>query len=174
MKKFLFLDFDGVLNTEKNIQSLREQGYFLSDKYGFHFDPTAVVNLATIIESTKAEIIISSSWKMDGLDKMMEMWHERALPGKVIDITPSDIFDGADIDFSNPDDFVGRGREICRWLQVNGSSKDRYVILDDLDDMLQSQKPFFIQINPQTGITESDVQKAIQILTEQENYGNPK
>lgn len=165
MRKYIFLDFDGVLNTENNLKALREQGYPLSDKYGPYFDPTSVANLATTIEQTKAEIVISSTWKIDGLDIMKKMWIERSLPGKVIDITPSDIFGMKEIDFSNPDDFVGRGREIQQWIGQNGSTKDRYMILDDLDDMLQSQKPVFIQIDPRIGITEKDAQNAIEILT---------
>lgn len=112
MKKYIFLDFDGVLNTENNLEALRRLGHPLSDKYGPCFDPAAVANLAAIIEQTKAEIIISSTWKIDGLDIMKKMWIERNLPGKVIDITPSDIFEIKEIDFSNPDTFVGRGREI--------------------------------------------------------------
>lgn len=173
MRKYIFLDFDGVLNTENYIKALREQGHPMSDKYGFYFDPTAVTNLAVIIEKTKAEIVISSSWKTDGLDRMKKMWIERNLPGKVIDITPSD-FGMEEIDFSNPDDFVGRGREIQRWIQQNGSAKDRYVILDDLDDMLQSQYPFFIQTDPRIGITEIDAKKAIDILNieDKEGIGN--
>ncbi len=165
MNKYIFLDFDGVLNTENNSKALREQGYPLCDKYGPCFSSTAVANLAVIIEHTKAEIVISSTWKMDGLDIMKKMWIERNLPGKVIDVTPSDIFEAAEIDFSNPDDFVGRGREIQQWIHQNGSTKDRYVILDDLDDMLQSQKSLFIEIDPRIGITKEDAQKAIEILT---------
>lgn len=165
MRKYIFLDFDGVLNTENNLKTLREQGYPLSDKYGPYFDPTSVANLAAIIEQTKAEIVISSTWKIDGLDIMKKMWVERSLPGKVIDITPSDIFKMKEIDFSNPDDFVGRGQEIQQWIGQNGSTKDKYVILDDFDDMLQSQKPLFIQIDPRIGITENNAQNAIEILT---------
>lgn len=169
MKKYIFLDFDGVLNTENNIKALREQGLAFSDKYGYYFENKAVANLAAIVEQTKAEIVISSTWKMDGLDIMKKMWLERNLPGKVIDITPSDLLGMQDIDFNNPDSFVGRGREIQQWIQQNGSTKDRYVILDDLDDMLQSQKPFFIQINPQIGITPKDAGEAVKILNHDDN-----
>lgn len=169
MKKYIFLDFDGVLNTENNIKALREHGLALSDKYGYYFDNKAVANLATIIENTNAEIIISSSWKVDGLDIMKKMWVERNLPGKVIDITPSDLLGSQEIDFSNPNFLAGRGREIQQWIQQNGSTKDRYVILDDLDDMLQSQKQFFIQVNPQIGITLKDAEEAVKILNRDNN-----
>lgn len=41
----------------------------------------------------------------------------------------------------------------------------RYVILDDIADMLLSQRDNFIQINPNSGITEAYALKAIEILT---------
>ena len=63
MKKYIFLDIDGVLNTERNIKLLREQGKQTSDKYGFLFDPLSVANLASILYQTSAEIIISSTLK---------------------------------------------------------------------------------------------------------------
>ena len=78
----MFLDFDGVLNTcwwERKIPI---------DKYGYAFDPNAVANLAKIIVETGADIVVSSTWKFMGLSEMQEMWEERSLPGKIIDITP--------------------------------------------------------------------------------------
>lgn len=42
-----------------------------------------------------------------------------------------------------------------------------YVIFDDDTDFLLGQKDNFIHINEQTGITDSDIDKAIKILTRQ-------
>ena len=41
------------------------------------------------MEHIDADIVISSSWKMWGLDAMQRMWARRDLPGKVIGITPN-------------------------------------------------------------------------------------
>ena len=164
MKKYIFLDIDGVLNTERNIKLLREQGKQTSDKYGFLFDPLSVANLASILYQTNAEIIISSTWKIEGLNHMIAMWKDRGLPGTVIDITPSEILDIEEIDFNNPDSFIGRGREIQQWLSINSKRNDCYIILDDCNDILQSQQPFLLLTNPRVGITKRSVNKAIEIL----------
>ena len=60
-KKIIFLDFDGVLNTEHYQNLLYYQGKTGSDKYGTLFDPEAVEQLKRIIDATHAEIVIESS-----------------------------------------------------------------------------------------------------------------
>ena len=45
MKKIIFLDFDGVLNTEYNQNLLMYHGKSWKDKYGAFFDPETVAEL---------------------------------------------------------------------------------------------------------------------------------
>ena len=59
MKKVIFLDIDGVLNTSRWHNQVESSK--LQDEYGYLFDPVAVANLAKIIEETGADIVISSS-----------------------------------------------------------------------------------------------------------------
>lgn len=47
MKKIIFLDFDGVLNTEYNQNLLMYHGKSWEDKYGAFFDPETVAELDT-------------------------------------------------------------------------------------------------------------------------------
>lgn len=61
--KIIFLDIDGVLNVNFNGR----------DKYGRIFHPNFVDNLRDIINRTGAKIVISSTWKMSGLDVMKQM-----------------------------------------------------------------------------------------------------
>ena len=77
MKKILFLDFDGVLNTERHHEHCYENGIVPVDKYGYAFDPEAVANLKRIIDETGADIVVSSSWKFWGLSAMTDMWEGR-------------------------------------------------------------------------------------------------
>ena len=42
MEKYLFLDFDGVLNTEHYQNLLYHEGKALQDEYGAYFDPESV------------------------------------------------------------------------------------------------------------------------------------
>ena len=60
-----------------------------------------------------------------------------------------------------------RGNEIKAYfeevLSVDAAMQ-RYVILDDLKDVLPEQEDHFIRIDPIVGITEKDAERAIEIL----------
>lgn len=167
MSKVIFMDIDGVLNTERQQNRCRAEGIAYVDGYGFAFDPVAVAHLERIVNATGADIVISSSWKVWGLDAMQQMWDRRNLPGKVIDITPNTASDemllSIDLDMDIP---AVKGSEIREWLNTNGSQVTHYAILDDMDDMLPEQQPHFVQTDPEIGITEDDAKRAIAILTD--------
>lgn len=84
MVKYIFLDFDGVLNTKQYQAQLAIEGKTTKDEYGSLFCPKAVARLSEVIEATNAEIFVISSWgDVLGEDKIIEMWEKRGLPGKV-------------------------------------------------------------------------------------------
>ena len=151
MTKIIFLDFDGVLNTEHYQGLLQYQGKPWQDEYGAFFDPKAVKQLKRIIDATDADIVVESSWKYLGLDAMKELWEVRNLPGTIIDITPSLLG-------------KNKGVEIASWLSKYAKQDIRYVIIDDEYVVLESQLSNFILTNPYEGITEEQANKAISIL----------
>ena len=151
MTKIIFLDFDGVLNTEHYQGLLQYQGKPWQDEYGAFFDPKAVKQLKRIIDATDADIVVESSWKYLGLDAMKELWEVRNLPGTIIDITPSLLG-------------KNKGVEIASWLSKYAKQDIRYVIIDDEYVILDSQLPHFILTNPYEGITEEQANRAISIL----------
>ncbi len=55
MRKIIFLDFDGVLNTGSWFRQLKPADRY--DEYGTVFDPNAVANLARVIEVTGADVV---------------------------------------------------------------------------------------------------------------------
>ena len=164
MRKVLFLDIDGVLNTKWWYTQMDKNTP--KDKYGYAFDPIAVANLKKILDETGADIVISSSWTCMGLSQLEEMWEERGLPGKIIGITPNSVSDelllNADID--NMELFHIRGTEIREWLMKNSKSVSNYAILDDMDNMLPEQEAHFVWIDPDIGITDGNAVQAIMIL----------
>lgn len=167
MKKIIFLDIDGVLNTESwYVQMTNETP---KDKFGYAFDPQAVANLRKIVEETGADIVISSSWKCMGLSQMEDMWKDRNLPGKIIGITPNSVSDELliDADIDSMELFHIRGEEIKEWLKKHGKHSCRYAIIDDMDNMLPEQQSYFVHTNPEVGITEDDAEKAIAILNKE-------
>jgi hypothetical protein len=65
--------------------------------------------------------------------------------------------------------FSIRGMEIKEWLSKKGKYVSHYVIIDDMDNMLQEQKSHFVQTNPEVGITEENAVQAISILNHLQN-----
>ena len=169
MKKILFLDIDGVLNTKWWYTQMDRNTP--KDQYGYAFDPKTVANLKRIVEETGADIVISSSWKCMGLSQMEDMWEERNLPGKIIGITPNSVSDemllNADID--SIELFHIRGEEIKEWLAMHGKRISNYAIIDDMDNMLPEQQSHFVHTNPEVGITENDADRIITILKTKNN-----
>ena len=167
MKKIIFLDIDGVLNTQLWYTQMDRNTTI--DKYGYAFDPNAVANLKRIVEETGADIVISSSWKCMGLIQMEDMWNDRNLPGRIVGITPNSVSDElllhADID--SMELFHIRGEEIKEWLSKHGKRVSNYAIIDDMDNMLPEQQSHFVQTNPEFGITKEDSEKAIKILNKE-------
>lgn len=147
----IFLDFDGVLNTEQYQARLAIDGKPNKDAWGSLFDPRAVENLRRILDATDAAIVISSSWRwVHHLGSLRMMWEVRKLPGEIIDTIPC----GAT--------YILRGEEIECWLDKHG--RPDYVIIDDIDDFYQVQHDRYVETNPIVGITGADAQKAIEIL----------
>ena len=165
-KKILFLDFDGVLNTEFYQDLLLSQGKPWQDEHGAFFDPETVKQLERIIDATQASIVIESSWKYLGLKAMQDMWHARQLPGRVTDITPFCASDSwLQATGLNKFDFAHcKGIEIASWLFDHATAEARYVIIDDEYVILDSQLPQFIMTNPFDGISEEVANRAIAIL----------
>lgn len=130
MIKVLFLDIDGVLNTDRQQWHCQMNCITPIDEFGYEFDHKAVDNLATILEETGAEIVISSSWKFLGLQTLQKMWEDRKLPGTILDITP---------------DGKSKGWEIDEWLMECESQVNRYAIIDDENDILPKQLNHFVQ-----------------------------
>ena len=160
MRKILFLDIDGVLNPkwwERKVSV---------DKFGCAFDSKCVAYLKKILDETGAEIVVSSSWKCMGLADMQNMWKNRSLPGKVVDITPDMMSDemllNEEIGSLNPLD--NRGCEIKGWLSKHEGEVLRYAVIDDMDDILPEQLPYFVQTDADTGISMEDVKKTVMIL----------
>ena len=170
-RKFLFLDIDGVLNTGQYSKYMIENKLNDFDENGSIFDPNAVDNLRYIIDCTNADVIISSTWRYDGLDKMQKLWKDRNIPGKIVGITPHLIFasfeevDSKEIWQKRP--IGSRGMEIDEWLRLNTNQKLEpltYAILDDEDDFLLHQAEHVVLTDPMKGITREVADKVINIL----------
>jgi len=103
MRKVIFLDFDGVIQIGKHDNPWKGRkvegiNYNNCDEYGFFFDKNCVTYLKDLIDATQAKIVISSSWRYEGEERMFELWNDRSMPGELLGVIP---FEGR----KNPDNF---------------------------------------------------------------------
>lgn len=199
MNKTIFLDIDGVVNSPDDMRRRHEEylvanadiiakvyatedederkeldkefDYSLThDEFGQLFDDRCVDELERIIRETKADIVISSTWRGQGLRAMEDMWRLRGLPGKVVGITPyftevdDSIFisEGTFDDYWKDNDRPVRGHEIKQYCRDNNITN--YVIIDDDSDMLVSQKERFVCTRGPKGLTKELADEVIKIL----------
>lgn len=162
MDKFIFLDIDGVLNTA-NYQSWRQfWGKEILDNDGHLFAPSAVRNLRRLVKYTGAKIVLSSSWRLDGLETMRKMWADRQMPGEIYDVTP----------YLNAREHpkATRGVEIKTWIEMNGHKGCSYVIIDDVRDFLYEQHERVVLTNYKRGLTYFDMLRACDLLNKPRSW----
>lgn len=154
MEKYIFLDFDGVLNTPKG-----------------KFDKKAIDNLRRLLEESDAKVIISSTWRLQGLEYIQYLWKEYHLPGEVTDLTPSCnsiTYSCADGTEEWQSLHAAKGLEIAEWLRLNAKEPYRYVILDDEEGILFNQSEHFVKVEGSKGLSDADVRESVKILTTNE------
>lgn len=155
--KILFLDFDGVLNSERTRYALGGLPDDFRPAERAKFDPVAIALIARLCRHSDVRIVVSSAWR--NLHSVEECAQELGLP--IIDQTP---FLGADVYENN----VQRGHEIQAWLDAH-PEVTHYAIVDDMDDMLASQQDHFVRTDPNNGLSYSDYQ-ALQTLLATDLY----
>lgn len=148
MKPVLFLDIDGVLNSNAfNAGRLIVEGHNL--------DPRCIKRLAVIIEATDCNVVLSSTWRIHyPLVEVQRMLERCGLPRqhrhRFIGVTPHDF----SVDHR-------RGQEIASWLAR--CPVDRFCILDD-DDQTEPYKHKQVKTDAATGLLDAHVERVIAIL----------
>ena len=173
--KVLFLDIDGVLNSENwfayriycvknNMFNILMNFVDTDDRNIKHkltmLDDRAIANLNRIIEETGCKVVLSSSWRSSIESENIFTQNLLKLKGfkyEFYGVTPRLWFS----DFS-----IRRGEEIKFWLDKESEKHEieSFAILDDDSDMLPEQMNNFIHVDGQVGLTDRDVLTAIEIL----------
>lgn len=155
MDKYIFLDIDGVLNSEQYYLEKPQHKRWkeFKDKLDKHIawgvcniDPKAVKLLNKLVTETNAKIVVSSSWRGDYA--LQTIFSLAGITESIYGETPR-----LESRF--------RGEEIDKWLKER-QEPYKYVILDS--DMLDTQRNNFIHTDWKVGLTEENVNKAIEIL----------
>ena len=165
-KKIIFLDVDGVVNSDDWYNKTRGRSG--------DFDPESLA-LLNQLQEVDAEVVISSSWGETAIKPLQDVGLKLPIIG-----TTAHFYQ----------DWLCRGNEIEKWLLDNfggmaskyGRNEDgvpyyrsynhdhgdyEYVIFDDDCDFLLGQKDNFIRTDKKTGVTQADIDKAKKILTRQ-------
>lgn len=142
----IFLDFDGVLNSNKYFTSTKQESPFFLEDEKMHL-------LKQIIDQTNAKVVLSTSWR--------EIWDTDLEIAKKL----KDYFIQFDIDVYSITPCIEYNRvlEIKDWL--NNHQVSSYVILDDiLGPWFDLEEHVVVTNIDGHGLTEDDVKKAIEIL----------
>lgn len=165
MKKIIFLDIDGCLNSNEYFSSsayLEESGgksdalIVLVNHY-LHLDPAALKLVNELVDQSGAEVVISSTWKSKySEEEFNKMFTDRGATFKVVGRTPH-------IDSNRSSKKITRGREIQTYLDSLDVKPDAFVIIDDRDDMNQFFK-FLVKTSFQDGFQRIHLERALKIL----------
>lgn len=153
---WLFLDIDGVLNSERTVHAHQrlihagrvKQDILLGKGFNPLWDPIAIGMLKMSQEPINFKIVISSTWRiLFSLEDFHTVfafygWNTRGIVVGKTDQEPA-----------------SRGIQIQRWLQSNANPQDKYCIMDDDNDMLATQQPNFVNVSYEEGLTYNDIRK---------------
>ena len=147
--KILFLDFDGVLNSERYLRN--------SQSFGPQLEEAKMGLLKKIINATNAKIVLSTSWR-EHWDKSSDQCDST---GKEINC----IFNrfGLEIFDKTPFLSLNREREIERWLNENPNASN-FVLLDDRFLDSEILRGHLVKTSNYIGLNEKAVKEAIDIL----------
>ena len=167
--KILFLDIDGVLNSDvymasdeyynacKDAGIKNHKSYEVVTKaHHLHIDPAGVKLLNDLIAKSGVKVVLSSTWRIRySLEEMNEMLKGRGATFEVTDKTPAKM------------SYRQRQGDIREYLQdlkdEEGIEPEAFVILDDMEEF-PAMQDHFVHTPEETGITQEHVEKALKIL----------
>ncbi len=152
--KLIYLDIDGVLCTHRASAAIGETGTM------DYLDPIACKLVERLITEFEAKVVISSTWRLTHSKR--EMYQLFRCAGHHV------IADALHERWTTPHPRTGkrRGHEIEISLSEieNHEHVTAYVILDDDNDMLEYQQPFFVKCDTYDGIGFRQYEQARGIL----------
>lgn len=151
--KIIFLDVDGVLNSTRT--AIAFGGFPMELHHKEAFDWVAIKLLQRLCDSSGAQVVLSSTWRL--YFSVKEMADLLGLP--IIDKTPM---------LSSP-----RGVEINDWL-IRHPEVKHYAIVDDDSDMMPQQQTNFVQTNPEEGLSWANYRKICTLVGADHFEGEPR
>lgn len=153
--KVIFLDIDGVLNNDRT--NAKTPTGFIG------IGCSLLDRLSTIVKSTNAFIVLSSTWKDEWDLNPFKCTEDGLYLQKKLKQGKMFILDKIT---DTEEGFCCRGAAIDRYLKQHPDIEN-YLILDDNDFEFERYKNLckhWVKIDAATGLTNTDMQKAIEIL----------
>lgn len=149
----IFLDIDGVLNTERFQKYQVKYGECDDFEANFNFDPICMKNLKELINKTNSYIVLSSSWRHGNPRFIDEVFNNLKL------------YDMKERFFSTTPLLrdKSRGEEISSWLNSFSDMNVNYVILDD-EDNVGIHMDRLVKCDEYYGFTKDKLNEALRIL----------
>lgn len=147
--KVLFLDIDGVCNRADTTERM-------ADTHFMGIDPHLAERVKTIIHRTGCVVVLSSTWRLGGLERQWVTDHVC----EFIAVTP-------DLQQGRRYGYASRYLEIEAWLLANKHTREieRFAVLDDnVDAKIPSMPETFFQTSWYTGLTENTMKQVIEYL----------
>lgn len=143
--KVVFLDIDGVLNSHRTCIAFNGYPHDLTAADLGMFDLVALGLIRNIVETARAKIVLSSSWRLT---------HHWAAVGTALDLPIID---------ETPRLTGPRGAEIAWWLGRH-PEVETFAIIDDDADMLDGQLSCFVHTSGFDGFTWANAERLSSIL----------
>lgn len=163
---FIFLDVDGPINTDVNINRERQKGRSTSS-YRIKLPNKQLYNLSRIVQEVNGDIVLSSKWRLIDAYSKLYMTYS---PARLNLESQLNRF-GMTIYSQTPFMDHNRGLEINTWLnkfQRKAGYKPAYIILDDkLDPIINEHRGHIVYCSPSRGILDKEVEIAINLFKRQ-------
>lgn len=158
LPNIIFLDFDGVLCNPRACVAVGNTGGVYS-----YLDPIACLLVKKLCVDNNAQLVISSSWRIE-----YDRWAIQAILNANCPGLGNFMWRGSDWCTPNHNGTdgltFGRGREINAWIKKHYSEFFRFVILDDESDM-EPLMDSLVQCDLYDGIGFQQWRKADNILS---------
>ena len=161
--KIIFLDVDGVLNSE-----VWNQNHKIETENGFLIDEKAIKLLSYLVKKSGAKIVLHSGWRFWFDEKFSPIRKESENFKNLLDKNGLSFYDFTpDLTTEeirkNGKFSLAKPKEILLWLN-NHSDISNWVVIDDI--VLNNKTIQKHQVAPDNkiGLTLADIEKAIKLL----------
>lgn len=164
--KVIFLDIDGVLNTQETFIKWKEK-YKKTGIYDLEIDEYRIKYLKDIIDRTKAKIVLSSSWRY-----FFKKENNLIIPKNSEGVELCEMLKKYDIeiyDITKKNEYLTREEQIKAWINENNA--DSFIVIDDekLDIENQIKTNFYLENNGGLiGLCEEHIDQAVNLLNKKD------